>query len=76
MVVAQLLGLQGPWWFQVQGHRLPQLQELWPHHSLPSLTVANEKASLAGPSLLLRLFRPLKGPPGWGPILLFGVSGT
>ena len=76
MVVAQLLGLEGPWWCQVRGHRLPQLQELWPHHSLPSLTVANEKASLAGPSLLLHLFRLLKGPPGWGPILLFGVSST
>ena len=36
--VVQLLGLWGPWWRRVQGHRLPPPQELRPYQSLfPSL---------------------------------------
>ena len=40
------------------------------------LVAGDQKASLANLSALFHLFRHLEGSLAWGPILLFGVSGT
>ena len=62
----------------MQGHRLPQLQELQPYQSLffGHLVAGDQKASLPGPSLLLPSIQALKGPLGLGPTVLFHMSGT
>ena len=61
---------------RVQGHQLPQPQELRTCVFFDPLEAGDQRASLAGPTLLLGLFRHLHGPLNWGPSLLFGASGT
>ena len=78
MKLAQLPGLQGPWWCQVCRD-----MDCLHHRSYGSIRVFSEplvagdqKASLASFSSYLLAFRHLEGSLTRGPSLLFGVSGT
>nr|XP_020753576.1 gamma-aminobutyric acid receptor subunit gamma-3-like [Odocoileus virginianus texanus] len=56
----------------VQGHRLPQPQELWPFQSL---LASGRWCSPASPSPLPHFFRPLEGALTWVLLLLSTVRG-
>ena len=56
----------------VQGHRLPQLQELWPYQSL--FPASGSWWSSVRPPPLPHPFRPLEGSPDLGPSLLLSTA--
>ena len=78
MKVVQLFGSWGPWRYQAcRDMDCLRRRSYGPIIAFfEPLVAGDQKASLANLSALFHLFRHLEGSLAWGPILLFGVSGT